>query len=106
MTCLFCQEGKEKDCLHCGDSVAAGIVTAQEELVRYCARAKLTSEEYHIVLRVGLSAVKQARILAGEAEQEGLADQQEYIYYLENKVRELEADPQADRPASCNILPI
>ena len=92
-------------CSCCGDVHAAALEAAGETLLEYCVRAKLTPEEYHIVLRVGLSAVKQARILASDAEQEGLADQQEYIYYLESKIREYEENP-ADRPASCNTLPL
>jgi len=89
-------------CSNCGDAHAAAVEVAGETLLEYCVRANLTPEEYHIVLRVGLSAVKQARILAADAEQEGLADQQEYIYYLEEKVREFEKN--LPNPASCNVL--
>jgi len=102
MPCLFCKPG-EDGCSHCGDGRAAAMEVAQEELLRYCGSAGLTPEEYHIVLRVGLSAVKQARILAADAEQNGLVDQQEYIYYLEEKLRELEKS-LPDSPASCNVL--
>jgi hypothetical protein len=90
-------------CSSCGDAAAAAQEVAEESLLEYCRRAKLTPEEYHIVLRVGLSAIKQARILASNAEQDGLIDQQEYIYYLEEKVRAFE---RGDSPASYNTLPL
>ena len=73
-------------CPSCESPGAAEAEVAEEALMDRLAEEKITPNEYHIVAEVGIAAVKAHREVVEKLASDRLADQAEYIRYLEDKV--------------------
>jgi hypothetical protein len=95
-------------CPHCGDPAAAAIEEAEVWAMERLAKARLAADEYQIVVRAGLAAVKAARKRVKSAVGEAVAESElsyqgmcAHAAELESEIACLRAFKQSVETGSC-----